>query len=395
MKKVVFLALSLAVFISVSTLASATAQAQAFLPMTLSGPVTEYHPADCAQDGSITIAGVKFIIAAGTDTTFLDSVPVVLSSGIIGNANVRSDVFQVVGTGRGIGAYLDPQGRIRLQVLTSFPTTTRSLDITGVVSAVTANSITINNVTFPTSGPVAAVVGPNPVRISGTLNASNQLPGNATVNTTPFQKLTICTAPRSYFSTGAGLVGDANPFDGAGPITGFVSTLFNMSNFICDNSVEVFAVDGSANILVAPNFSLMRDVSKDVDACFELQIDQFGAITSGSKKISGTGNSVSGTLSRAVVQGYGKRPGDPNPPFPTSLNETQQRGSVLISGVTFIIAANHMVTIDAGVAVGGAVCLKPVIDAAGENSDFLVGWPAPRRAGQLINGSRLSVGTCP
>jgi hypothetical protein len=401
MKRVIFLAFSLTLFISVSMLISASAQAQGYLPMIIQGPVTAYKPADCDQDGSITISGKTFTIAAGTDTFFLNTVQVITGAGTIGTANVRSEVWQVVGTGRGMGVYLDPQGRIRLQLLTSLAsplTIARLLDITGVVSAVGANSITINNVTFPTAGMVAAAVGPNPVRIVGAFNASNELSGAATVSTTPFRTLTICTSPRIYATSGVGFVGDIDPFDHQGPITGFVTSFFLGPNFICDNSVEVFRVDGVANIPLAPNFSMSQIVSQDVNACYELKIDAFNWITNGSKKIAGKGNSISGILTRAVQQGYGKRPGDPIPPFPTNFNEGQQRGSVQISGVTFQVASNHMVTIDPGAEVVNAaagVCLRPVIDASGENAPFLVGQQSPRRVGQLLNGSRLSTGTCP
>ncbi|MCG3161458.1 MAG: hypothetical protein JMDDDDMK_02641 [Acidobacteria bacterium] len=397
MKRVVFLVFSLTVFITVSALTSVSAQAQAYLPMLIQGAVTEYHPADCAKDGSITIAGRTFVIAAGTDTFFLDAVQVVTGTGL-GIAIRRSEVWQIVGTGRAMGVYLDGDGRIRLQLITSLaasPNVARLLDITGVVGAVGADSIKINGATFPTTGMVAAAVGPNPVRITGSINNNGELSGAATVNPNPFRTLTICTAPNLYFSAGVGFVGDPNPFDYQGPISGFVTSFETGPNFICDNSVEVLGVDGVANIPLAPNFSLSSVVSKDVNACYELKIDMFNWITSGSKKIAGTGNTISGVLTRAVVQGYGKRPTDPAPPFPTALSEVAQRGSVQISGVTFTIAPNHAVTIDAGVSVGGNVCLRPVVDATGENVDYLGLWQAPRRAGQFLTGSRLFNGACP
>ncbi|MGH9769612.1 MAG: hypothetical protein ACREAB_19480 [Blastocatellia bacterium] len=108
---------------------------------------------------------------------------------------------------------------------------------------------------------------------------------------------------------------------------------------------------------------MKKDVSKDENACYEMQIDQFGWAATGSKKVPGAGNSVSGTLGAAVVQGF-------TGPFPTERGEVAQRGSVLISGVTFIIAAGNTVTIGSGVAAGGPVCLIPLADPVESLNDL-------------------------
>ncbi len=391
-------------------LTASAAFAQAFNPARLSGVVTAYKPADCEQAGSITIGGVTLPIAAGTYTTFVDVSPFVDFDGIIKLGLFRSDVWQVLNTARVMDVYVDDKGAIRLMRFTSSPAGTRPIDITGAVTANPGTSITISGVTLPTSAAVSAAVDATKVvRITGTLNAAGALDAaTATVSATPYQKLTICGAPTFTRSAGA-LIGDINPADGAGPITSNVGTTFQTTSFVCDNSVEVMSIQGAnqfsvantpalgggtgfvfgpSGIPFAPNFSIMKDISKDVNACYELQIDAFGFATTGSKKIGGRGNSISGTLNANVTQGY-------TGPFPTTRNEAAQRGSILISGTVFTIAAGNTATVETGAVSGAAACVVPNIDPAGETVPFLTGWLAPRRAGQLLNGSRVAAGACP
>ena len=388
------LALTLAVSIS--------AMAQAFDPVRLTGPVTAYTPADCGKDGSITIAGQTLVIAAGADTVFLDSMLTTAANGGLEIVNVKSEKWQVVNSVRAFGVYLDDKNRVRKHFTTSVSlatTSARTVDITGVVSTSPAGTFKIHGLTFTVASgstvPVAA--GPNLVRIVGTLNSNNELTGpivSGSPTTTvqvlePYRKLTICGAPALYFSTGFNFeVPDTNSFDAAGPISGQVF-VFNPQGtaaveYLCDEGQEILRWDGTANIPVAPNFSIRQDISKDVNACYELQIDAFGEMTTGSKKINGTGNSVTGVLSAAVVQGF-------TGPFPTTRNETAQRGSVVISGVTFTIAPNNTVTISGGPVAGDQVVLVPKIDPSGQNGSPLApGWPFPPRAGNLLTGSTLT-----
>lgn len=388
--------------LALSVLVSFSAQAQAWDPVRLTGPVTAYTPADCGKDGSIKIAGQTLVIAAGADTLFLDSMLTTAANGGLEIANVKSEKWQVVNTVRAFGVYLDSKNRVRKQFTTSTPgstTAARAFDITGIVEPSPAGTIKIHGLTFTiaTGSSVPVVAGPNLVRIVGTINSSNELTGpvvGGVITTTalvlePYRKLTLCGAPALYFSTGFNFeVPDTNSFDAAGPISGQVF-VFNPQGtsaveYLCDEGQEILRWDGTASIPVAPNFSIRQDISKDVNACYELQIDAFGEMTTGSKKISGTGNSVTGVLSAAVVQGF-------TGPFPTTRNEAAQRGSVVISGVAFTIAPNNTVTIIGGPVVGDQVTMIPKIDPSGQNGSPLApGWPFPPRAGNLINGTTLT-----
>lgn len=381
--------------LALTMLVSISAQAQAFDPLTIAGPVTAYSPADCGKAGSITIAGQNLVIAAGADTFFIDVMQVIFGDGTLGNANVKSEVWQVVGTGRLISVYLDPQNRIRLHTTTSTPTTVLSLDITGMVGAVSATSITIHGLTFPVVGafsPAPPVVG-SFVRVSGALNAGNQLTGTVLVRD-PYRKVTICGAPANYRSPGITFeVADVNAFDPESPIANQVF-VFNPlgaigTQFVCDESVESLTVDGATSIPFAPNFTLRQSASKDVNACFDLNIDSRNWISNGSKKTSPASpvyGTVSGTLESFVLAAT---------TFPTTLSETGQRGSVRISGVTFTVASGNAITRIGGPVNGDPVCLRQVVDASGQTVPFLTGQQAPSRIGFLLNGSTLTKGLCP
>lgn len=297
---------ALAILISIS------AYAQAFTPMRISGVVTDFQPADCGKAGSITFGtganAVKIAIAAGATVTFRD----IMSSegsffglpGQIVLAAVPSELWQVMGnkvnglpsSSRTLNVYLDSEGRIRLQlgtnsisgafsVLPLSATAVRPFEITGVVSAVTADSFTMNKITFPLATPIPGLAaGPDVVRIRGTVNASNQItaalitPAYTTVN---FPVL----SPTDFRSVGVGLVGDVNPFDADGPIASNVF-VFNpngtaASLFLCDQSAERIILEGQPALFFAPNFTMRNLISKDVPTQFQFRLDQFSWIAEG------------------------------------------------------------------------------------------------------------------
>lgn len=381
-------------------LASVSGQAQAFNPIRITGLVTDFKPADCGKSGSITIAGVTFPIAAGVEVSFVNLMPRIDSSGGISDSNAFSEVWQVVGTVRQLSAYLDPKGNVRLQLNATANVSrpgaaTPGLDVTGVVTG--ASPLTINGYTFNlSSASLPAVVAPTPVRITGTLNSANELTITSVV--APYRKLTVCGAPSLFNSSSVGIVTDTNAFDADGPIAGIsTNAVFpnplgtTGSQFVCDQSIEVLTVnDGSGAIRFAPNFTMRQDISQNVPACFEFQIDQFTWATNGSKKIGGTGKTnVSGILEARTLA---------TTSFPTNNNEAAQRGSIVISGITFTVASGVTVDLPDGVPTlldPAGVCLLPVIDVSGQTAPFLTGQQAPPRAGQLIKGSILKKGLCP
>lgn len=303
--------------LALTMLVSISAQAQAYDPVRIAGTVTAYKPADCAQDGSITIAGQTLVIAAGADTFFIDVMQVLNGNGILENQQVKSEIWQVLNTVRTFGVYLDSKNRVRFHNATSVgplsAATFRTFDVTGAVSAFTpadatnAGSITIHGLTFAIAPGItvnATVDSSKLVRITGNLNSSNQLVGVATGNPATisntalvldaYRKLTICGAPAIYTGAGGFEVGDANPLDPVGQLSASVFVYNPLgtagTQFICDEGRDVLRMDGTSSIPVAPNFTGIRQaVSKDVNACFELQIDAFGWLSNGSKKIGGTG----------------------------------------------------------------------------------------------------------
>jgi len=380
--------------LALTSLFSVSAQAQAYNPLRIVGTVTAFTPADCGKPGSITIAGTTFPIAAGAEVYFLDTMLAIDSSGGLSDQSFVSEVWQVLNTVRGLNVYLDSLGRIRLQAATSFPapTATRVFDVTGVVTS--ASPLIINGYSFPiAAGPVTAVADPSKiVRVRGTLNSTtNQL--TITAIEDPYLKLTICGAPALFTSapTGIGLVTDVNSFDADGPIAG-LTFIYNplgsaASQFLCDQSVEVIRVDGAANIRFAPNFTMRQLISKDVNACFEFQMDQFGWVASG-KKLDVDGNTkfatVSGTLTAAA----------PAVAVPGAT-------SIGISRVSFAIAGNNLVTVipptpgSAGDPAGPGVCLTQVIDPAGQNGTPTAPGPGTftrPAALQMIKGTTLKAG---
>ncbi|MFN8004223.1 MAG: hypothetical protein U0X75_24780 [Acidobacteriota bacterium] len=385
---------------SLLVMAASLAQAQAFNPMRLSGVVTAYTPADCAKGGSITIGGVTIPIGAGVYTTFVDSQQIVDFDGIIRTTPARSEVWQVLNTGRILDVYVN-NGVIMFLRATSAPTNTRPFDATGKVTDAGADYFVINGIRFGLASGAVTVDANKIVRVTGTLDAANKVVVTSASNA-PYQKMVVCGAPSNYVSTG-GFVGDVNAFDPAGPVANFV-TSYSLSNgfpislsWACALGIEALAIDGSnayttsafsapGAILIAPGLSLRMEASKDVNSCFELFTDQFGFITNGSRELGGSGNRISGILNNYTPA---------TTSFPTTRNETNQRGTVVISGVGYAIAANNTITVEGDPKNGDEVCLMPVIDASGQNGAVQApGWPAPSRQFQLIKGTKLSKGAC-
>jgi hypothetical protein len=151
MKKTVFSLLSAGVLLSIMMLGAAPALAQFFpsgllpsqLPLTpinITGLVTEFKKATCANPGFITINGIRIPIAQGTDVFFQEADCGVNSSGFIVPITHRADECQIVvrrdalfstggvcrylpgggvsgpGTVRNLIGYLDAQGRLVLQL---------------------------------------------------------------------------------------------------------------------------------------------------------------------------------------------------------------------------------------------------------------------------------------
>jgi hypothetical protein len=293
-------------------LASVSAQAQAFSPIRITGVVTDFKPADCGKAGSITFGtganAVTIPIAAGAVVAFRD---VTLAEGsLFGfpgqlvNAAVTSEVWQVMGSTftnqppsvRTLNGYLDPQGRLRLQlgqntisgalsVLPLSATATRPFEITGVVTAASASSFTLNGLTFPLAAAVPGLAaGPNVVRIRGTANGTNQITGaliTPAYTTTAFPSL----SPTDFRSVGVGLTNDVNPFDADGPIANNIF-IYNpigtaAGEFLCDESVERITLEGQPALFFAPNFTMRSQISTFVPTTFTFQLDQFGWIAAG------------------------------------------------------------------------------------------------------------------
>lgn len=405
------LALALTMLVSVS--ASAQAPAQAFDPLIISGPITAYTPADCGRAGSITIADQTLVIAAGVNTVFFDTMQVIAANGGLTLANVKSEPWQIVtspATVRGIGVYLDPQNRIRKQALATANTTrSRIFDVTGVVTAFTPatatsnGSITIKRLTFQIAPgtTVPAVVG-NISRIRGDLNTSNQIATAFVID--PFRKLTVCGAPAALSSGLSFEVSDVNPFDPAGFIAGEVFVFNPLGSaggqILCDESVDVMRADGAANIFFAPNFSIRNLISKDVNACYELNMDAFNWASNGSKLIT-SANPQYGTVS-GVLSGISTSQ-ITNPPSQPTQVLAPGTTSITISGITFTIAGNNLLTlldpfVQADLTSGTTtVCLKQVIDPAGQSGTPTASGPGTfTRPGalQLINGTTLKKGAC-
>ncbi len=373
-------ALALAMTFSVSALANH------FHPVDISGPVTAYKPADCGQPGSITISGATFKIAAGVDLSFLDNDVWASSNGSIIPSLVRSGVYQVVGTGRRFRAYLDSTGTIRMWVAVA-NTSGRALSITGIVTDTQANSITINGVKFKTAGLIGAV-STDIVRITGAFDSSDQLQTTATVSTTPYDTVKVCAA--------------AVGFSQERPVSGDPGTVFQASNgaflsgglTVCDQAPGALSFGLGGSIPFAANFTIPpTNVSPSELQCFELKLDQFSWITSGSQELPAGPASISGTVVffRAA------------PAFstPTSLGEgngtgsTHQQGAVVLGGpngtITLTIGAKQSLTNQALLTVGAKVSITPVFSPSGDSVGRLPGEAAPIRSNQLLNGSTVTL----
>ncbi len=380
--------------LALTMLISVSVQAQALNLMILSGRVTAYSPADCGKAGSITIAGVTLPINQGVYIAFQEpnqSVQVVNGSLFLFSG--RSVVSQVLNTNRTLTVYLDASGRIAAvpNVFQSATNSANGINITGVVNAITPTSITINNVTFPLAAPLATpTADPNTiVRLTGSFNASGQL-GTLAVNPAfftggptgaPFQTLKICGAPRVFTAEGPGTFEPTIGFNNALGLAfgGSGETVCNLANGSL--GLEITNQGGSNGIVPGFRFPT-TDISVNVDECLELNIDAFGWITSGSKKVSltGSGNSICG-----VVNSYAA---------PTDIGDGG-RGTLVISGSTFRIAPGHRITNDGVLTVGANVCIAPAFDTAGNSAPTLPGAVGLVRAFQLLNGTKACAGTTP
>lgn len=387
--------------LALTILVSVSVQAQALNLMTLSGRVTAFSPADCAQAGSITIAGVTLPINQGVYLAFQEpnqSVQVIDGSLFLFSG--RSSVSQVLNTNRTITVYLDASGRIAtVPNLSGFsvqsaPNSANGINITGVVNAISPTSITINNVTFPLAAPLATPVADptTVVRLTGSFNAAGQL-GTLAVNPafftggptgSPYQTLKICGAPRIFTAESPITFNPSIIFNSA--IGGFASgeTACNLAN----GSLGLEVTNQGGSNAIVPGFRFpTTDISVNVDECLELNIDALGWITTGSKKVAGTGNSICGVVNSYAPAFSG--------PYPTNLNDNGQRGTLVISGSTFRIAPGHSIT-NAGVLTPGAnVCITPAFDTAGNSAATLPGEQAFVRAFQLLNGTKACAGTTP
>ena len=398
------LVLGLTILISVSV------QAQTFHAIDISGPVTAYKIADCGQNGLITINGVPIVIAAGVDLAFIDSGLTVIDGGGILRMNQisRSEIHQVVGTGRRFRAYLDASGRIRQWVTVTTPTSSRALIITGIINAMTSDTITINNLPFKIAAgtTIGATVDPNKVvRLSGTFNTNNELSGAVTVTDNPFVTAKICASP---FSQSGGNLGNSllpdqpiltNPLSVQGPNV-FVGSGLS----VCDQSVGSVSF-GFVNTPIAANFRLPAPgtINQQVYGCFEFSFDQIGWIV-GIRKLGTT------ELPTVVADqiGIGQKPevvcgpvanftAAPEFSTPTSLSETAQRGSLRIGvpgngSFNFTIGPKQKLTNQELLTTGANVCIAPVVEPAGPSSvPLLPGEAAPVRLFQLRNGTTVTL----
>ncbi|HMV84399.1 MAG TPA: hypothetical protein PLD20_29455 [Blastocatellia bacterium] len=396
--------------LALTMLVSVSAQAQTFHAIDISGPVTAYKMADCGQNGLITIDGVPIVIAAGVDLAFIDGgVTAVDGSGIIRTNQIsRSETYQVIGSGRRFRAYLDSNGRIRQWVTVTTPTTSRALIITGIVNAKSADSITINNLTFKIAAgtTVNATADANKiVRLSGTFNSSNELSGTVAVTDDPFVKAKICASP--FSQSGGNLVNSltvdqpilTNPLYLQGPNV-FTSTGLS----VCDQSVGS-VLFGFVNTPIAANFRIPapETIDQQVYGCYEFSFDQTGWIV-GIKKLT-TAELPTGVAAQIAT---GQKPEvvcgsvanfTPAPEFttPTSLSETAQRGSLRIGvpgngSFNFTIGARQKLTNQELLTVGAKVCVTPVYEPAGPSATpLLPGEPSPVRLFQLMNGTKVTL----
>jgi hypothetical protein len=334
------------------------ASAQAQYPLRLDGQVTDFKPANCGNSGLIIIAGQSITINAGVDLGFAADEQTLATGGVVGvisNAAVRAEPFQVIGTNRRINAYLSSTGQMQLWLNTA-GANTRTFDITGPVQVVTTNSVRVNGLTFQSAIPLpdSLVVGAT-VRITGTLNSSNQI-ATIEVDTTPYETVSFCGGVTNLTRTGL-------------PVSGFLD-----GNYRCDTTIGRLFFE-EANIPLAPGVDLPGVVTFS-NQCFNLLTDQFGWVAGGSALTAGTGNRVCGTVAA------------PSGGAPFIAATPNSNGQLFIGRVGFSIAAGATLTGQNLVRPGANICLTPLFDTAG-NTPFTGGAPSPPplRAGQLLGGS--------
>jgi hypothetical protein len=159
-------------------------------------------------------------------------------------------------------------------------------------------------------------------------------------------------------------------------------------------------VDGAANIVFAPNFSIRHLISKDVNACYELNIDAVNWASNCSRRITPANpryGTVSGVLSGISTSQI------TNPPSQPTQVSVPGTTTIGISGITFTIAGNNLLTlldplVPADVSSGATtVCLRQVIDPAGQSGIPTAPGPGTFTAPgalQLINGTTRKKGAC-
>jgi len=386
--------ISSSLFVLALTMAlSISALANHFHPVDISGPVSAYKLADCGQPGTITISGATFKVAAGVDLAFLDNGIWAGNDGTIFASLDRSEAYQVIGSGRRIRVYVDNDGLIRMWVTVSTPTASRALSITGIVNDVDPGGtfIVINNVKFKTAGliPGAVANATNIVRISGAFNTSDQLQTNATVSTTPYDTVKVCAAAVGFTQERASSFEPVKVFrasNGAG--------IIGTGGTVCDQLPGALSFGLGGGIPFAANFTIPpTDISPSELQCFELRLDQFSWITSGSKELPAGPASFSGTVVffRAA------------PAFstPTTLGEgagtgsTSQFGAVVLGGangtITLTIGAKQSLINQELLVVGAKVSITPVFSPSGDTVGRLPGEAAPIRSNQLLNGSKVTL----
>lgn len=396
--------------LALTILFSASAYAQVFNPIDISGPVTAYKPADCGQNGSITINGTPITIAAGVDLAFIDLglTAVGANGAIFLNQLSRSEVYQVIGTGRRFRAYVDSSGRIRMRVLVSSPTTSRTMIVTGIVNDKTSDSITINKLTFKIAAGTTINVTPDPsklVQITGAFNANNELSGTVTVNSNPLVTAKICACP--FSQSGGALLNPLVPEEGrlTNPLSILGPNVFVSSGLSVCDQVLGSVLFGFVNTPVAANYRIPAPdlIDQAVYGCFEFTFDQFGWIA-GIRKLSaaelpaGVGDQIAKGEKPEVVCGTVAN-FTPAPEFstPTSLSEGAQQGSLRIgvpgnASFNFIIGTRQKLTNQELLVVGKNVCVAPFYDPAGPSPSAVTpGEAAPVRAFRLMSGTKVTM----
>lgn len=369
--------------LALTMLFSVSVQAQVFDPIDITGLVTAYKPADCGQSGSITIDGVTFTIAAGVDLTFIDAGGLTVDgSGALVSTIVRSEAYQVIGTGRRFRAYLESTGRIRMWVLVTSPvtltSTNRTLTITGVVNATTANSITVNNVTFNAPGH-GVTAGPNKVLITGTFNSNNELLG-IVVNTKPYVTAQICACP--FSESGGSLI---NPLVPDQPVANIIN-----GGTVCDQAPGIVRY-GFVNTNTAANFPIPAPgvIDQQVYGCLEFSFDQFGWVA-GIKKLSPAALPTEIASDAAKIAAgekievvCGKVANFT--PATASATGSLRLGVTGNASFAFTIGTNQTLVNQAALIQGTNVCVFPAVEPAGPSAVLAIpGTQAPVRLFQLF-----------